>query len=85
MSQPDLTSLSDEELTERRKEAMAAEDEAVKAEEDSARQASDLTQGEIPVMSMRELKQRAIATESARQCRLAIEAEEQRRRGRSSR
>jgi len=73
MSQTDLTSLSDKELTERWEEAMATENATVKAEEDYSQQAGGLAQGEMPVMSKGEAGRLANATELARQCRLVVE------------
>jgi hypothetical protein len=79
MSDDDLTSLSNEELARLWREAMTEEQAALEAEEDYARQAGTLAQGCMPVMSPREGTRRADAVEAAKECRLAIEAEEQRR------
>jgi hypothetical protein len=79
MSDPDLTSLSNEELAERWEEAMRNEDRALKAERDDTRQVEKEAQGHTPVMPKREYQRLVDAVQTAQQCRLAIEAEEQRR------
>lgn len=81
MSMPalELSSPSDEELAERREEAMRNEERALKAEADYTRQIEKEAQGHVPVMSMPERQRLADAVQTARQCRLAIETEQQRR------
>jgi hypothetical protein len=80
MSDGDLTSLSNEELAELWQEAMTEEQEALKAEQDYMRQAERLARGRTPEMPRGEATRLADAAEMTKERRLAIEAEEQRRR-----
>jgi hypothetical protein len=80
MSDGDLTSLSNKDLAELWSEAMAEEQAALKAEQDSMRQAETLARGRMPEMPQGEAKRLADAAETAKERRIAIEAEQRRRR-----
>jgi hypothetical protein len=80
MTDRDLTSLSDEELDQAWQDAMRDEDAALKAEKDYMRQKQAEARGRMPVMSGRDANVLRDAAQTSNQRRLAIEAEQQRRR-----